>query len=179
MKDWLGILSLSLFCVILIQGIMLPVRMKFDSEKHKMAMIIVFGAMAAVVGGAFGWYTLSTKGVTSNENKVIFEVEEGQTYYQIIAKLKKENLIKNELAMKLYSRINSKTPNIKAGPYEIDSSWNVGKVIETLEKGPDLSLKSLSVTFLEGKNMRWIAKQIASKTNNTEDEVFKTLKDET
>ena len=53
MKDWLGILSLSLFFVILIQGIMLPVRMKFDSEKHKMAMIIVFGAMAAVVGGAF------------------------------------------------------------------------------------------------------------------------------
>ena len=53
MKDWLGILSLSLFCVILIQGIMLPVRMKFDSEKHKMAMIIVFGAMAAVDGGAF------------------------------------------------------------------------------------------------------------------------------
>ena len=53
MKDWLGILSLSLFCVILIQGIMLPVRMKFDSEKHKMAMVIVFGAMAAVVGGAF------------------------------------------------------------------------------------------------------------------------------
>ena len=53
MKDWLGILSLSLFCVILIQGIMLPVRMKFDSEKHKMAMVIVFGAMAAVVGGTF------------------------------------------------------------------------------------------------------------------------------
>jgi len=52
-KDWLGILSLSLFCVVLIQGIVIPVRMKFDSEKHKMAMLIVFGAMAAVVGGAF------------------------------------------------------------------------------------------------------------------------------
>ena len=52
-KDWLGILSLSLFCVVLIQGVVIPVRMKFDSEKHKMAMLIVFGAMAAVVGGAF------------------------------------------------------------------------------------------------------------------------------
>jgi len=52
-KDWIGILSLSLFFVILIQGIVLPVRMKFDSEKHKMAMLIVFGAMAAIVGGTF------------------------------------------------------------------------------------------------------------------------------
>lgn len=52
-KDWIGILSLSIFCVVLIQGIILPVRMKYDSEKHKMAMLIVFGVMAAVVGGAF------------------------------------------------------------------------------------------------------------------------------
>jgi len=52
-KEWLGILSLSLFCVILIQGVIIPVRMKFDSEKHKMAMLIVVGVMAAVVGGVF------------------------------------------------------------------------------------------------------------------------------
>ena len=50
---FLILLSLSIFCVVLIQGIILPVRMKYDSEKHKMAMLIVFGVMAAVVGGAF------------------------------------------------------------------------------------------------------------------------------
>lgn len=52
-KDWIGILSLSIFCVVLIQGIILPVRMKYDSEKHKMAMLVVFGVMAAVIGAAF------------------------------------------------------------------------------------------------------------------------------
>lgn len=52
-EEWIGILALSLFFVILIQGIILPVRMRFDSEKHKMAMLIVFGVMAAVVGAAF------------------------------------------------------------------------------------------------------------------------------
>ena len=53
-KEWLGILALSLFCVILIQGVIIPVRMKFDSEKHKMAMLIVVGVMAAVVGIIYG-----------------------------------------------------------------------------------------------------------------------------
>ncbi len=53
-KEWLGILSLSLFFVILIQGVIIPVRMKFDSEKHKMAMLVVVGAMAAVGGAVFG-----------------------------------------------------------------------------------------------------------------------------
>ncbi len=52
-KEWVGILTLSMFVVILIQGVILPVRMKFDSEKHKMAMIVVFGMMAAVVGALF------------------------------------------------------------------------------------------------------------------------------
>lgn len=53
-KEWLGILSLSLFFVVLIQGVIIPVRMKFDSEKHKMAMLAVVGTMAAVGGGIFG-----------------------------------------------------------------------------------------------------------------------------
>ena len=53
-KEWLGILSLSIFFVILIQGVIIPVRMKFDSEKHKMAMLVVVGAMAAVGGTIFG-----------------------------------------------------------------------------------------------------------------------------
>lgn len=52
-NEWIAILSLSMFVTILIQGIVLPVRMKFDSEKHKMAMMVLFGALAAIVGITF------------------------------------------------------------------------------------------------------------------------------
>ena len=52
-EEWLGILSLSLFFVILIQGVIIPVRMKFDSEKHKMAMLVVVGTTAAIGGAVF------------------------------------------------------------------------------------------------------------------------------
>ena len=53
MEEWIGILSLSMFFVVLIQVVIMPTRIRFDAEKHKMAMLVVCGAMAAVVGGAF------------------------------------------------------------------------------------------------------------------------------
>ena len=149
-------------------------------KKKSKAPVIILGFIVfiiGIVGGAFFWYTNQIKGVTTAENKVIFEVEEGQTYNQIISKLKANNLIKNETAMKIYSKLNW-TPIVKAGPYEIDSSWDLEKIISTLNEGPNPKLKSLSVTFLEGKNMRWIAKTIADKTNNTEEDVFNQLNNE-
>ena len=53
-KEWIGIISSALFVVIVIQIVIMPVRMKFDSEKHKMAVLIVFGAIAAA-GGVIFW----------------------------------------------------------------------------------------------------------------------------
>ena len=52
-NDWVGILSLSMFLVIVIQGVILPVRMKFDAEKHKMVILIAFGLIALIVGAVF------------------------------------------------------------------------------------------------------------------------------
>jgi len=53
MEEWMGILAMSLLVVILIQAVIMPVRIRFDSEKHKMAMLIVCGVMAAVFGGCY------------------------------------------------------------------------------------------------------------------------------
>ena len=37
--------------------------------------------------------------------------------------------------------------------------------------------EEINITFLEGKNIRWIAKKIASETNNSEEDVYKVLED--
>ena len=78
----------------------------------KVFLLLVIIIIIAGVGGAFYWYTNATSGVTQNENKVVFEVKEGQTYYQIISKLKEAKLIKNELAAKVYSKIHNNSLNI-------------------------------------------------------------------
>ena len=45
MSEWIGIISSSLFLVSLIIAVMLPVRMKFDAEKNKMAMLVAVGVI--------------------------------------------------------------------------------------------------------------------------------------
>lgn len=54
---------------------------------------------------------------------------------------------------------------------------SVEQIITELEKGNVVD-ESVTITFIEGKNMRWIVSTIVEKTNNTEDEIYKLLKDE-
>ena len=54
---------------------------------------------------------------------------------------------------------------------------NYNNIIKSLKEGSKYNPDLVSITFLEGKNMRWIAKTIAQNTNNTEDQVFNLLKD--
>ena len=50
-EEWLGIISSSVIIVSLIISIILPVRMKFDTEKNKMAILIAIGVVALVAVG--------------------------------------------------------------------------------------------------------------------------------
>lgn len=43
--DWAVVMSMSVFVMIVLQAVILPVRMKYDSENHKMAMLIAFGSI--------------------------------------------------------------------------------------------------------------------------------------
>ena len=67
---------------------------------------------------------------------------------------------------------------MKAGDYVLNENMSLSKIVAILEKGPDASQRTVNITFLEGKNMRWIAKTIANNTNNTEDDVYNTLKND-
>ena len=78
--------------------------------------------------------------------------------------------------MKIYTKINN-INNLKAGKYNLNRSEDLSKIIEHLVNG-DVTDDTVKITFIEGKNIRWIAKTIADKTVNTEEDVFNLLEDE-
>lgn len=90
--------------------------------------------------------------------------------------LEKNNVIKNATAMQIYCRLNN-VSNLKAGKYELSNNEDLSEVLDHLTNG-DVTDESVKITFIEGKNMRWIAKTIADKTENTEQDVFDLLEDE-
>ena len=54
---------------------------------------------------------------------------------------------------------------------------NVEQIVEILKTGKVMK-EQINITFVEGKNIRWIATKIANATNNTEQDVFSLLEDE-
>lgn len=139
--------------------------------------LIIIGIILGI--GGFVWYLNSTKPVTNSENSkeaIKIEIEEGMGTSSIANLLAKNNIIKSASAMKIYVKLNNVT-NLKAGKYELYNSDDLKTIVSHLENG-DITDDSVKITFIEGKNIRWIAKTIADKTENTEDDVLNLLEDE-
>ena len=123
------------------------------------------------------WYNINISQVSNKDEEVIIEIELGSTTNSIIEKLKDNNLIRNKLAFKIYTKLN-KTTSFQAGTYCLNKNMNVKEITESLQKGIVYSQKQVTITFLEGKNFRWIANKIQENTNNTAEDVYNLLEDE-
>lgn len=150
--------------------------------KSKLTVVlgIILGLIVLLFIGFFIWYSINLKPVSkisSEENTPIrLEIQEGMGISSIANLLEKNNVIKNAFAMKLYAKINN-INNLKAGKYDFNNSENAQTILTHIVNG-DVANEEVKITFIEGKNMRWIAKTIAKSTNNTEEDVFNLLENE-
>ena len=122
------------------------------------------------------WYNSSLGSVSKESSIVEIEIPIGSGSSKIGAILKENELIKNELAFKIYVKLNN-VEGLQAGTYKIDKSWNVKEILEFLKTGKVMK-DQVVITFVEGKNIRWIANKIEECTNNTVEDVYNVLKDE-
>ena len=141
------------------------------------SLIIIFIIVISIIG-IIVFYNISLKPVSSTSEDVTVTIEKGATANSIATELKKNNLINNDTVFKIYVKLNN-ISGMKAGTYKLNKTMSVSDIIAALKEGSDYNPDAINITFLEGKNMRWIAKTIAANTNNTENDVYSTLKDET
>ncbi len=140
-------------------------------------VIVIFIIIIGVIGSII-FYNSSLKAVMADDSsEVIVEIKNGSTATDIAEVLKEKNLIKNALAFKIYTKLN-KISGMQAGTYKLNRNMEVKQIVENLQKGTDYYPDEINITFLEGKNMRWIAKTISENTANTENDVFNKLEDE-
>ena len=157
-------------------------RSKHAAEKQgsgifkKFVLILILLVLIAG-GGFFAWYNMSLSGTGTSSEEVSFDIEMGSGTEKIASVLKEKGLIKDEFAFKLYVKLNN-VSNFKAGKYTIKKSMGVPEIVESLQNGI-LFKDSYNVTFVEGKTFGYIAKTIAENTNNTEQDVYDLVKDET
>ena len=141
-----------------------------------LSLIIILIIIIAIIS-SFIWYKQSLKSPKNNTqtDAPIIEIQSGASTVQILDMLKQNNIIKNKLAAKIYIKLN-KVNSIKAGKYKFTNNETLPEVIDILANGKVMD-ETVTITFLEGKNMRYIAGEIAEKTNNTANDVYKLVED--
>ena len=90
---------------------------------------------------------------------VQFSISPKESASSIISRLKSQNLIRSEVALKVYLRLNNLTQKLKPGGYEISRDLTPERIIDQLIKGP----KDVWVTIPEG----WRREQIAARLSNS------------
>ena len=144
----------------------------------KYVFLGVIGIILLIIITGLIWYFSSISPVNKkNEQEIEVTIPLGSGSSQIANILKANNIIKSEVAFKIYVRIN-KVSDFQAGTYYLKQSMNVKEITEMLKTGIMHDPNQLNITYIEGKNIRWLAKEIARITNNTEEDVYNLLKDE-
>lgn len=136
--------------------------------------LIVFLLVLIVVSCSIYKYEIGPVSKDETLKEVI--ITEGSTWYSISNLLYENGLIKSEKFYKFYIKL-FRPKNLEIGKYELASSMNLDKIVSILESGSNYNPDDISITFREGLNMRRIASLIAANTDNSEDDVFNTLKD--
>jgi UPF0755 protein len=103
-------------------------------------------------------------------------IELGSSTAQIARTLEEAQVIKSALAFRVYAKLNS-IGGFQAGYYELSPSLTMAEISNELQQGKLMSQDQVTITFLDGKNMRWLAKKISEETNNEESDVFQMLSD--
>ena len=137
--------------------------------------IIFLIIILSIIGGLL-WYNSAQKPVNTKEVKQCeIEIKSGMSTEKILNLLHENGLIKNVFASEIYIKLND-VKGLQAGKYNLSSYMSLIEILEQISSGKIVD-ETISITFVEGKNMRWVAKTIAENTNNIEDQVYELLQD--
>lgn len=142
----------------------------------KLGIIVIGIILILLIIGLIG-YKLTFTRVSKNNTDIKVTIPMGTGENGIAELLKENKIIRSKLGFKLYVKLH-KIDNFQAGIYYLKQSMTLKEITKMLQTGKMYDPNEMTITYLEGKNIRWLAKKIASITNNTEDDVFKLLENE-
>ena len=139
--------------------------------------LIIAGIIALIVIVLFvGYFLLFTRVSKDNTEKEVI-IPLGTGVNGIADILKENGIIRSKLGFKIFVKLNN-VSNFQAGTYYLKQNLTLKELTNMLQSGIMYDPNETTITYLEGKNMRWLASKIAGITNNTEDDVFECLENE-
>ncbi len=146
--------------------------------KKNLIIIGVVGILLLILIISLIWYFISISPVSNkNQDEIEVTIPLGSGTNKIAEILKENKIIRSKTAFKIYVKVNN-ISDFQAGTYYLKQSMNLKEITEMLQTGIMHDPNQLKITYIEGKNIRWLAKEISNVTNNTEEDVFNLLENE-
>ena len=143
-----------------------------------MKKILIFIIIILIICGcSYGLYNHLISSPSKDDLIFEFDVAKGSTYSSIAEDLEREKFIRSSFAYKIYLKLNPVEENLEYGRYYLPTNSDVKGIIEVLKKGSDTLADTKTVTFIEGKNMRYIISTITSNFGISEKDILNKLKD--
>lgn len=141
-------------------------------KKNKKKKIFIIPIIVILLVAAACYYVYSSlQPVSVASYEVMVKIENGSSTSKIIKVLKNKNIIRDEYVIKAYVKINN-VNGLKAGTYLLNKNMTPKEIFKTLQKGSNLDINEITITFPEGKNMRQIASIIEEKSANSYEDVM-------
>lgn len=121
--------------------------------------ITVITFIIIIIFMARGWWEGQFSAVSADKSTKVFVITKGSGMSEIAKKLKEENLIKSELAFKIYVKQNNLTNKLQAGSYKLSSSMSMSELTKNLQTGSE----DIWITLIEGWRVEEMADVISSK----------------
>jgi len=142
----------------------------------KKRIIISLVLLIGIIFGAFVYYKSATAHPFKGSEEIAVEVKEGYTFYNILEDLKNKNKVINPALIKLYVKLNSITPKIIPGEFNIPANSTIEEFVQILQN-PDLNSNNINVTIPEGYTIEQIASTLEEKGIIKKDEFIKACKE--
>ena len=124
---------------------------------------------------SLGLYRFGLHKVSNDTNSVTFQVREGISKIQIVDDLKSAGLIRSKISTLVYLTLH-KNMTLQAGEYSFSRNMDTPSILAKINKG-DIATGTVTLTFLEGKNINDFIALISSKLEIPESEVKAVFQD--
>ncbi len=137
-------------------------------------VLIVLVVLIILIGGSIGLYFFGLTGFKEAES-VTFTVQPGASKIEIVDDLKSAGLIRSKTVSLLYLLFH-KDISLQAGQYTIARNMDVPDILDKMNKG-DIDLNTVTITFVEGKNMNDYMDLISTKLAIPKEDIKAVLED--
>lgn len=142
--------------------------------KLKKSVVIILIAIFVFMVLGISAYIFGLQGFKSKEN-VTFTVKEGASKLAIVDDLKSAGLVRSKTVSLIYLIFNKKL-TLQAGTYTFSRDMNAPDIIKKISRG-DIKVDTVTITFVEGKNVNDYIKVISDKLSIPKTEVKSVFED--